>query len=244
MSAKKTSPHDPLKTHALKGDLKALKAKLDAEEAARKAEAEARKKPGDAPAKPSPAKAPTPKRSSGVEVWRPENFDQRLFEVAMAGVAPLAPKKPARVAAPKGQQPAPGTPEAKARQRLAEGGATLTPRWADDNTVSAAWPGQDFALTALGRFVTPEETLDLHGVEPGAVALRVESFLQTRRAKGLRCVSVVTGHGKRSPDGASVLFDETVKALTAPVAAKELVAFASAPAELGGRGAILVALRT
>jgi DNA-nicking Smr family endonuclease len=232
---KKTSPHEPLGANAMKGDLKALKAKLAAEEEARKAEAAAQNKPA-----PKPPPPPAVKRSS-VEVWRPENLDQRLFDVAMSGVARL----PAKGASPAPHSPRPPKPDpgAKNRQSLAEGGVSITPRWAPDGTVTGARRGCEFALEALGRFAAPGDSLDLHGVDPAAVPLRVRDFVRTRRARGLRCVKVITGYGKSAPDGAAVLLDVAVAALAAPPATGELDAFTSAPQELGGRGAILVALR-
>ena len=237
---KKTSPHDPLAANAMKADLKALKTKLAAEEEARRAEEAAKAAAkGKAPPKPPPA---TPKRpSSSVEVWRPEDLDQRLFDVAMSGVERLPAKGPSPVPrTPRAPKPDPG---AKNRQALAAGGVTIAPRWAPDGTVAGARRGCEFALEALGRFAAPGDALDLHGVEPGAVPLRVQDFVRTRRARWMRCVKVITGYGKGSPDGASVLADLAVSALSSPPATGELDAFATAPAELGGRGAILVALR-
>jgi DNA-nicking Smr family endonuclease len=237
MSAKKPAdPHAPLAGNAMKADLKALKAKLDAEEKARAAEAAAKNKPA-----PKPAPAPPPKRSSSVEVWRPEDLDQRLFDVAMSGVQRLPAKGPTPTAhtprAPKAD------PAAKNRQAHAEGGVSITARWSPDGTVTGARRGCEFALEALGRFAAPGDSIDLHGVDPASVPLRVQDFVRTRRARGLRCVKVITGYGKNSPDGASVLLDIAVSALSTPPATGELDAYTSAPAELGGRGAILVALR-
>lgn len=237
MTKKKTSPHDPLAANAMKGDLKALKAKLAADEETRRAEEAAK---SSAKGAPKPAPAPT-KRPSTVEVWRPEDLDQRLFEVAMSGVERLPSKGPAPAPRnPRAPRPDPG---AKNRQTLAEGGVSITPRWSPDGTVTGARRGCEFALEALGRFAAPADALDLHGVDPAAVPLRVQDFVRTRRARGMRCVKVITGYGKSAPDGASVLVDAAVSALSTPPATGELDAFATAPTELGGRGAILVALR-
>jgi DNA-nicking Smr family endonuclease len=74
-------------------------------------------------------------------------------------------------------------------------------------------------------------------------ALRVAEFVRSRRARGLRCLCVVTGYGKNSPDGASVLLDAVVNTLRAAPAAGDVDAFASAPEGLGGRGALLISLR-
>lgn len=239
MSAKKPAdPHAPLAGNAMKADLKALKARLDAEEKARAAEAAAKNK---APPKPAPKPAAPAKRPSSVDVWRPEDLDQRLFDVAMSGVQRLPAKGPTPTAhTPRAPKADPG---AKNRQALAEGGVTIAARWSPDGTVTGARRGCEFALEALGRFAAPGDSLDLHGVDPASVPLRVQDFVRTRRARGLRCVKVITGYGKNSPDGASVLLDVAVTTLSTPPATGELDAYTSAPAEHGGRGAILVALR-
>ena len=231
MTKRKSSPHDPLAANPLKGELQALKAKLAADDARRAEESAAR-------ARPAP---PPPPRRSSVEVWRPADLDQRLFDVAMSGVERL----PAKGASPAPRTPrAPGPdPGAKNRRALAAGGVSIVPRWSPDGTVTGARRGGEFALEALGRFAAPGDSLDLHGVELGAVPLRVQDFVRTRRARGMRCVRVITGHGKSAPDHASVLIDAAVTALATPPACNELDAFASAPPALGGRGAILVALR-
>ncbi len=242
MSQKKKSPHDPLTTHAMKGDLAALKRKLAEEEAAKAAAAKDDGKNKPEAKRPKPA--PPPKRpSGGVEVWRPEDLDQRLFEVAMSGVAPLAPKRAGTVPAAPEVKSRKGSREVDAKQRHAEGGAALTPRWDPDGAVRCARRGMEFALEALGRFVAPQDRLDLHGEDPAVVGLRVSEFVRTRRARGMRCVAVITGYGKNSPDGDSVLRDAAVAALAAPPASNELDAFATADAAHGGRGALLVALR-
>ena len=125
----------------------------------------------------------------------------------------------------------------------AEGGPAHEVKWAADGTVRGWRRGHEFALEVLDRFAAPADTLDVHGCEAHEAAARVVEFVRSRRARRMRCVCVVHGWGKRSPDGASVLSDAVVKALSAPPAAAEVDAFASAPDNLGGRGAILVSLR-
>ncbi len=246
---KKNSPHDPLAAKPFKKDLEALKKKLEDDEARRaaeeKARAEAAKARGEREAARRAAPAPAAKKSSSVDVWRPD-MDKRLFEVAMSGVEPLSPKRggrvPARAPEVAAREKKP-RPEVTERQRRAEGGAEVPVAWTPEGTVRGAHRGREFALEALGRFSLPEETLDLHGLDPVAASLRVAEFVRTRRARGLRCVCVVTGYGKNSPDGSSVLLDAVVETLRAPPSSGELDAFASAPDDMGGRGALLVSLR-
>ncbi len=245
------SPHEDLKNNPFKKDLKVLKDKLTAEEervaAEEKARAEAAKAKGitETPKRvPSAPAAPSRPKGSGVEVWRPADLDERLFEVAMSGVVPLASNGSARVPAraPEVSAKAKRSPEVRERQKRAEGGPEVSATWSDGR-VRGAHRGREFALEALERFAVPDDTLDLHGLEPVTAKLRVGEFVRTRRARGMRCVSVITGYGKNSPDGASVLLDAVVEALRVSPAASEIDAFASAPDDLGGRGAILISLR-
>lgn len=250
--SKKNSPHDPLKNAALKGDLKALRDRMEAEDKARKAEEEARKAAArergelEARAKKSPsATAPARPKSADLDVWRPD-FDKHLFEVAMAGVKPLTPaatrvsaREPS--ASPNHRKP---SLETKLKRAAAEGAPTFAIEWSEDHSVRGWRRGQEFALEALGRFATPEETLDLHGLDVASVAPRVAEFVRTRRARGRRCVCVVHGQGRNAPDGKSVLLDIVVDVLKGPTAAAEVDAFTTAPHEHGGRGALLISLRS
>lgn len=241
--SKKPDKHSPF------AKLQSVKAGMQAEEEARKAEqkaaeARARERGELNPRKPARAADPTPvAKKSTVDVWRPENFDQHLFDVAMAGVRPLegAPKRVTGLdvgpSAPRKKAPV----ETKIKQALAVGGPELDVRWHPDGTVSAARRGCEFAVEALARFATPDETLDLHGLDGASAGLRVAEFVRSRRARGLRCVAVVHGRGARSPDGIGVLREAVVDALKVAPAANEIDGFCTAPDSLGG--ALLVALR-
>jgi len=194
--------------------------------------------------RPPPVAPPPPRKPSTTpEVWRP-NLDQELFRSAMYGVQPLA-EAPTRVtSAAHGEPRKPRDPLAtRMRKAGAEGGPVHTVQWATDGTVRGWRRGHEFALEVLDRFAAPADTLDLHGCEPHEAALRVVEFVRSRRARSLRCVAVVHGWGRRSPDGVSVLCDAVVKALSAPPTAAEVDAFASAPENLGGKGALLLSLR-
>lgn len=249
MASKKKSPDAPVTSNPFKAPLAGLKKEMDdaaekkrAEEAAKREAARAR---GERVAEPKRPADPAPPKRSTPEVWRPD-LEKELFAVAMAGVEPLAARGAQRLSARDDTAPPrPPPPSAgqRARRVHAEGGERLEARWAPDGTVSCARPGQSFALEALGRFAAPQDALDLHGLgEPEAV-LRVQEFVRTRRLRGLRCVQIVHGRGRRAPDGDSVLRDVVVKTLCEPPTCRELDAFASAPEELGGAGSILVSLR-
>lgn len=234
--------------------LEALKAEMqveaDAKKAAAQAAAERAKERGDlmsrseqrrAAAAAAPPVVAAPKRSS-VEVWRPENFDQHLFDVAMAGVRPLddAPKRVTNhnVAPSAGRKRV--AVETKMKQALAAGGPELDVRWNPDGTVTGTRRGHEFAAEALGRFSTAQDTLDLHGLDAATASLRVAEFVRSRRARGMRCVEVIHGRGARSPDG-GVLLDAVVSALKGPPASNEVDGFCTTPDTQCG--AMLIALR-
>jgi len=234
----------------VKDDLQAV---ADAKAAEEKKKAEARAEHAkwlglpQEKAKPAKASAPAakapPAKRGDVEVWRPD--ENTLFASAMMGVKPLT-EKAARVSAsdPQGEVKPKRVPlETKLKRAAAEGGAGLTVQWRESGEVVGYRRGHEFALEALGRFALPSETLDLHRLEAVEASARVQEFVRSRRARGVRCVGVICGRGKNSPDGVSVLRDAVVKALAAPPTANEVDAFRTAPDELGGAGALLVSLR-
>lgn len=227
MAKKKAAPDAPVTSNPFKAPLKALKTEMEREAAAHPSE------------KPAPTKPVAPLRPS-VEVWRPD-LDAELYAVAMAGVQPLAPKGPQRVE--KGGHRELQPREIKAWRVHAEGGPSMRPELSPEGRVRCAHPGRSFALEALERFASPDDSIDLHGLNEAEAILRVQEFVRTRRARRLRCVLIVHGRGKRSPANDAVLRDAVVKALSEPPTCNELDAFASAPDRLGGVGAMMVSLR-
>lgn len=235
MAKKKTTPDAPVTSNPFKAPLKVLKQELDAEAARRAADAKT----------PKPAPKPvTPVTKAVTDVWRP-NLEAELFAVAMAGVQPLTATGAPRVSARDPSVPARERPPAaiKARRAQAEGGETLRAEVTPEGVVTCAHPGKTFAVEALRRFATPDDALDLHGLNEPEALVRVQEFVRTRRARGLRCVQIVHGRGKRSPGNDAVLRDVAVRALSEPPTCRELDAFVSAPDHLGGVGALLVSLR-
>ncbi|MBI5517524.1 MAG: Smr/MutS family protein [Deltaproteobacteria bacterium] len=232
--------------------LGALKKSMEAEEAAKKTaaakkaeEARARGELAGPRRAKSTAPAPPAKGPSSPEVWRPDPVqDRHLFAMAMSGVAPLK-SAPERLSAREGPARAPAAkaaPEARLKRAHAEGAEALTVTVTEDGAVEGVRPGHEFALLALGRFPSPEETLDLHGLDAVSARSRVQEFVRTRRARGLRCVCVVHGRGRRSPDGVPVLGDAVLEALRSPPACADLEAFRTAPEDLGGAGAMVLSL--
>ncbi|HEX6277328.1 MAG TPA: Smr/MutS family protein [Polyangiaceae bacterium] len=86
---------------------------------------------------------------------------------------------------------------------------------------------------------TPTATLDLHGYDSDAARRRVARFVATERHRGRELVLVIVGKGRHSAGGRAVLRGEIAEWLAATAG---VLAFRTAPRELGGSGAVVVLL--
>jgi DNA-nicking Smr family endonuclease len=84
--------------------------------------------------------------------------------------------------------------------------------------------------------------LDLHGLDLSAARQAVEVFIKKRATDGDRVVLLVHGKGSHSPRGHAVLRGEIAAWLAQGRLARHVAAFATAPADHGGTGAVLVLL--
>ena len=89
---------------------------------------------------------------------------------------------------------------------------------------------------------TPVATLDLHRLDAEMAQKRVTRFLSDERALRHDLVLLVVGRGRHSPGGRGVLRSEVVEWLTTPPGSKHVLAFSTAPRELGGSGGVVVLL--
>jgi len=90
--------------------------------------------------------------------------------------------------------------------------------------------------------VRPSLKLDLHGkTREQAERALAQLFLDAEK-RSARCLLIVCGRGLHSGAGGPVLRDATIEALSLRYA-HSVLAFTSAPADLGGRGAMLVWLK-
>lgn len=85
-------------------------------------------------------------------------------------------------------------------------------------------------------------TLDLHGMGLAEAREAVTTFVRKRGADGDRVVAIIHGKGSHSPRGVAVLRGEIGAWLADGRAARHVMAFATAPDEHGGTGALLVLL--
>jgi DNA-nicking Smr family endonuclease len=85
--------------------------------------------------------------------------------------------------------------------------------------------------------------LDLHGMPFDDARRAVDEFLALQQKKGRRCVLIVTGKGKNSPNGQGVLRERVPQWLARGPSARRVLAFASARPCDGGVGALVVLMR-
>lgn len=157
---------------------------------------------------------------------------------ALPGVEPLPLEERERVIEPRRR---PG------RSRPAAPGSTRRPPFEIERygeVVAALARGADarwLDRLRAGR-VAPDAELDLHGHTAASAAVALEAALARAAADRRRCLLIVHGRGLRSPAG-PVLKEEVIRRLQAPPLAGRVVAFATAPPDRGGAGALLVLLR-
>ncbi len=84
--------------------------------------------------------------------------------------------------------------------------------------------------------------LDLHGLGADEARHAVDAFVKKRAQDGDRVVLVVHGKGSHSPRGHAVLRGEIAAWLSQGRSARHVAAFATAPDDHGGTGAVLVLL--
>ena len=93
-----------------------------------------------------------------------------------------------------------------------------------------------------GEF-TVQGDLDLHGVDAETARGLVEHFILDAQKRGLRCVRIVHGRGKNSPDGVPVLKTRLPRWLARGPARLVVLAYTSAARHDGGAGASYILLR-
>jgi DNA-nicking Smr family endonuclease len=153
--------------------------------------------------------------------------DHDVFRRAMADVVPL---------------------ETESKRHVAKTSRVLPPRSADAPP-PADDESEDFAAAGIDRRelrrlrrgdYSVEARLDLHGMTVREASAAVHRFVQNSRHAQRRCVCIVHGKGQHSERGTSALRGPVRGALkTVP----GVLAFASAPADDGGSGAVYVLLR-
>ena len=198
-----------------------------------------------APPSTSPARESKPQKPVETQVPR----DRALFLAAMADVKPLPCDRRGRVE--QRRQPQRRVREAVDHlealadlQDLVEGKGVFTIQYTDEYMEGVA-PGVDRRLAQRlhqGDF-SVQAHLDLHGHTVEEAKNAVDSFLTNAYATGRRCIRMVHGRGRNSPDNRPVLKEQVQLWLSHGRLSRLVLAFATAPSTDGGAGAVYVLLR-
>lgn len=90
--------------------------------------------------------------------------------------------------------------------------------------------------------ISPEASLDLHGLTRAEVAGKLKHFIQDARYQGWQTVLVITGRGLHSQSGEAVLRQETEDVIRT-ICKKDIAEWGYAPQRYGGKGAIVLFLK-
>jgi DNA-nicking Smr family endonuclease len=138
------------------------------------------------------------------------------------------------------------------RQRLADEALALASTLSDELDVSTLLDTDDalsFRREGIGADVlsrlrrgqwSVQRHLDLHGMTRDVAREALAQFIRQAARDGLRCVRIVHGKGNGSPGREPVL---KAKVRAWLVQKDAVIAFAQAPAQDGGHGAVLVLLQ-
>lgn len=175
--------------------------------------------------------------------------ERALFRRAMADVTPLEPQAEESNSPPISEEaPVLKNPVASAENEPAQG-AGRRPRVRPESALYIQNQRQEVAgLDARsnqrlrqGR-ITPDVRLDLHGLSRAQAQLRVHQAVIQAAAQGKRCLLVITGRGRFSPEGRSVLRDALPDWLNAPDLRPLILAVRQAAPHHGGAGAVYIYL--
>jgi DNA-nicking Smr family endonuclease len=184
------------------------------------------------------------KREREAEAARREQAHREQFARAVGPVQRLrdsgrVPRAPADV------DPTP-------RQRIADEARALASTLSDELDVSTLLDtdaalafrrsgiGADVLVRLRRGHWSVQRHLDLHGMTREVAREALSQFIRHAERDGLRCVRIVHGKGNGSPGREPVLKGKVRAWL---VQKAEVMAFAQAPAQDGGHGAVLVLLR-
>jgi DNA-nicking Smr family endonuclease len=171
-----------------------------------------------------------------------------LFKQAMQGVEPLKNNGRQIVRGPQGcSPPRPNQSERQARrylQALVQGRVEFEFEHTSE-FIEGHVRGLDQRIVRRlkdGQF-SYQAHLDLHGANAEGGRLELLRFMRSNYLQGHRCLLVIPGRGRNSPDGRGVLRIEIQDWLTQDPLKRIVLAFCSALPRHGGAGALYVLLR-
>jgi DNA-nicking Smr family endonuclease len=175
--------------------------------------------------------------------------DLHLFEAAVHGVVPI-PREERRRVAPSRPSPPPSTVLREDDAALAEladlvAGVAAFDISDTEEHVEAMVVGLDPRVLhrlRAGEFAY-QAYLDLHGMTVAEAKQVVRQFVLRSMSAGHRCVLLVHGRGRNSPDQRPILKDRLKDWLTHGELGRRVLAFSTARPYDGGSGAMYVLLR-
>ena len=174
----------------------------------------------------------------------PVNEEEALFAKAMQGVAPVN-VRGRDVTVPAGRdRPVPAQDPAKALRDVLEGRVEFALHHTDEFMEGYVLGVDPLVLSRLraGQY-SPEKHMDMHGMNARQAYDALTWFMRDAYQRGLRCVVVVTGRGRNSPDGVGVLRPLLQRWLSREPFKRVVLAFCTARPGDGGPGAVYVLLR-
>ncbi|WP_449242962.1 Smr/MutS family protein [Desulfovibrio sp.] len=190
---------------------------------------------------PKPKEAPAP-------VADPAEDEADLFLNAMRGVDRIHEEQgrqvAARPAAPEPVAPPAADDEAQALARFLRGEIDFELEFSEEymHGVVRGLDRKIFQMLKNGR-LSHEAHLDMHGLNADQAYDGLLFFLRESYLQGRRCVLLITGRGKNSPGGQSILKREIQTWLTREPLRRAVLAFCTAQPKDGGAGALYVLLR-
>lgn len=218
----------------------------------KKAPAQAPRPGQGARAKPQPAAKAAPKPATPPIETAPapsSEEEESLFLAAVQGAAPMRDAARGRQIAPEPHPPSPRDRPVEDDPRLVmdrvlAGGIEFELEYSEEYMQGFVRSLDPRLLSGLkvGRF-SVEAHLDLHGLNSGQALDHLLFFVRESFLLGRRCLLLITGRGRNSPGGQSVLKQEIQGWLTRDPLRRIVLAFCTAQPRDGGAGAIYVLLR-
>lgn len=183
-----------------------------------------------------------------------QDADETLFFSAMGGVQPLntsgrdvAPVQPSSENKKNARSATPAAEEEEVRSKLQDlvsGKVEFTFEHTDEFILGRVKGMDQKILIQLknGQF-SPEGHLDLHGCNALQAYTSLISFIRENYLHGKRCLLLIPGRGKNSPEGYAVLREKVQSWLTHDPLKRVVLAFCTALPKHGGAGALYVLLR-
>ncbi|MEM6730122.1 MAG: Smr/MutS family protein [Myxococcota bacterium] len=195
-----------------------------------------------------PKHRPPPKKTPPAAEPQSEPDEATLFADAMADVHPMDGREAKLQGAPASRRVVirrSEDEEAVAELEALVNGDQIFEMHESEEFLSGVAPGVNHQL--LGQLRRGEHSyrrhIDLHGHSKDEAKATLAKFISDSRRSGERCVLVVTGRGRKSPGGVSVLRESLPRWLTRHPNRAHVLAFCTAKPVDGGPGAFYVLLR-